>query len=147
MSLGNPDMLSLTVAAGTDAESPSAVRRLLDEANTEFGYPRDARTFCAVLRDSSGVIDGGITALAYWGWLYVADIAVRSPWRGRGYGRALLAAAESWAVESDCHDAWLTTLSFQARGFYEHAGYEVFAALPNYPHEQTRLFLRKRLAQ
>ena len=37
------------------------------------------------------------------------------------------------------------TMSFQARDFYERAGYEIFAELPSFPDQQTRLFMRKSL--
>jgi hypothetical protein len=37
------------------------------------------------------------------------------------------------------------TMSFQARGFYERAGYSVFAELPDFPADQSRLFMRKSL--
>ena len=138
--------LSISIEPQAPQETQSAVRSLLEEANTEFGYPRNEREFIAILRDSTGAIQGGIKAEGYWEWLYVAELVVTAQWRGRGYGQRLLSAAEHWGVlECSCRRAWLQTLSFQARGFYEHAGYQVFAELPNYPEKQTRLFMRKAL--
>lgn len=137
----------LTIVIELDAavEAQERVRSLLEEANTEFGYPRNERKFCAVLRNSLGDIEGGVKASGYWGWLYVAELVVSPSWRGRGYGRTLLSAAETWGLEYACHDAWLSTLSFQARGFYERSGYVLFAELPNFPERQTRFFMRKAL--
>ena len=63
--------------------------------------------------------------------------------RGQGAGRALMAHAEAHAVAEGCHSAWLDT--FQARGFYEAFGYQVFGTLEDYPPGQRRSFLRKRL--
>jgi len=40
----------------------------------------------------------------------------------------------------------LETASFEARPFYEKLGYEVFAALEDYPPGHTKFYLRKRLA-
>jgi len=51
--------------------------------------------------------------------------------------------AENHGIARGCHSAWLTT--FQARGFYESVGYEVFATLENFPAAQQQHFLRKRL--
>lgn len=141
------DVGSLTISIEGNAapETLAAIRALLEEANTEFGYPRNEQRFCAVLRNAEGTIEGGIKAHGYWGWLFVAELVVAPPWRGRGYGRSLLAAAEAWGLECSCHDAWLSTLSFQARKFYELAGYRLFADLPNFPERQTRFFMRKSL--
>ena len=140
--------LTLSVEPDASLETQSRVRALLEEANTEFGYTRNERQFIAVLRDSTGAIQGGIKAQGYWEWLYVAELVVTAPWRGRGYGRQLLTAAENWGVlQSSCRRAWLQTLSFQARAFYEHAGYQIFAELPNYPEKQVRLFMSKALVK
>ena len=65
----------------------------------------------------------------------MAELVVVAPWRGRGYGRRLLASAAAWGLDCFCHDAWLSTMSFQARGFYEHSGYRLFGELPNFPEQ------------
>ena len=59
-----------------------------------------------------------------------------------GIGRAI---AERLAAERGCVGSWLTTFTFQARGFYEKLGYEVFGTLDNSPRDNVRIFLRKRL--
>ena len=141
-------MEPLTISIESDnVQAQEQVRLLLETANAEIGYERNLQRFCAVLRNRDGHIQGGINAVGYWGWLYIADLAVATTCRGRGYGRSLLASAEAWGLDCSCHDAWLSTLSFQARGFYERAGYRVFAELPNFPDQQTRCFLRKSLAR
>jgi RimJ/RimL family protein N-acetyltransferase len=66
--------------------------------------------------------------------------------RGQGYGRRLLALAEQAAQERGCRYAQLTTYSFQARGFYEKAGYRVVGALTDYPPGETYYWLRKDFA-
>jgi GNAT superfamily N-acetyltransferase len=65
--------------------------------------------------------------------------------RGRGYGRRLLAMAEDEARQRGAKNAFLDTFSFQAPGFYEHFGYEVFGELGEFPAGHTRYFLRKQL--
>lgn len=65
--------------------------------------------------------------------------------RGRGWGRRLVGEAESLAVASGCHHAWVDTFSFQSRPFYERLGYRVFGVLPDYPRGETRYFLSKAL--
>ncbi len=52
--------------------------------------------------------------------------------------------AEEIARANDCVGVWLNTSEFQARGFYEKLGFEVFGALDDYPVGQQTFFLRKR---
>ena len=52
--------LIVSIEPGAPLEDLSAVRSLLENANTEFGYPRNERKFIAILRDSAGKIQGGI---------------------------------------------------------------------------------------
>jgi predicted acetyltransferase len=65
--------------------------------------------------------------------------------RRGGYGSKLLATAEQYALEKGCHNAWLTTASFQARPFYEKFGYELFATLDEFPPGHKLYFLKKQL--
>lgn len=95
------------------------------------------------LRAESGEIVGGLVADTYWNWLVVEDFWLHTDLRGRGYGRQLLALAEATAQARGCHHAQLTTYSFQARGFYEKAGYQVVGALTDYPPGATYFWLRK----
>lgn len=76
---------------------------------------------------------------------YVEFLIVPKSLRGRDHGSALMDEAEQIAKERGCANAWLTTFSFQARGFYEKRGYEPFGELDNSPGENVRFFLRKRL--
>ena len=129
-----------------DRESAgSRISALLEDANRDVQRDRARRHFCATLRGADGTIEGGVTAQAFWGWLYIAEFAIKPEWRGRGYGRQLLALAEAWGVQNGCLNAWLMTMSFQAKGFYENAGYAVFAELADYPPGESRFFLRKTL--
>ena len=126
-------------------EQERHVLALLERANVEAGYPRDERRFFATIRRSDGSVQGGITARSFWGWLYIVSLAVEPAWRGHGYGGRLMATAERWGTDCGCHSAWLMTMTFQARGFYERAGYRLFAELPNFPENHSRLFMRKPL--
>ena len=137
--------LHLTIEADGVSGPANQILALLEEANADANYPRNDRGFCAVLRSADGTVRGGVTARSFWGWLYIIAIVVEKDWRRHGYGQQLLAAAEAWCVEDGCHGAWLMTMSFQARGFYERAGYEMFAELPAFPDRQSRLFMRKGL--
>lgn len=138
--------LTISIEHDAPAEIQKSIDSLLmEEADRRLGYPVVMRDFCAVLRDSHGRIEGGIKARCYWGWLRVDSLVVAPDWRGQGYGRKLLASADEWGLNCSCHDAWLMTMGPESRRFYERAGYQVFAELPNFPGMLTRLFMKKAL--
>ncbi len=95
------------------------------------------------VRDSAGLVLGGLTGLMCWGWLEIDDLWLDEEMRGRGYGRVLLRMAEEEARERGCSRVWLRTFSFQARGFYEKEGYQVVGELEDYPPGETFYWMRK----
>ena len=104
--------------------------------------PQDSARFGLFVRDGGDVTAGMIGVLS-WQWLFVEAVWVGDTQRRQGVGRALMARAETHAIDQGCHSAWLDT--FQAKAFYEGLGYEAFGALEAYPPGQTRHFMRKRL--
>jgi len=65
--------------------------------------------------------------------------------RGRGLGSELMKRAEEEALARGCHSAWLDTFQFQARGFYERIGYQIFGELSDFPAGHARYFMKKAL--
>jgi hypothetical protein len=57
----------------------------------------------------------------------------------------MLLAAEAEALRRGCPGAWLSTFTFQARGFYERLGYSAFGTVDDYPPGHSLIFLSKRL--
>jgi GNAT superfamily N-acetyltransferase len=97
------------------------------------------------LEDDGGNAIGGVTGYSRWGWLFLASVAVPAELRGQGWGRRLIAAAETTAAQRGCRYVWFDTYSFQARPFYEKLGYQVFGQLPDHPPGHTRFFMFKTL--
>jgi len=97
------------------------------------------------LKTGRGEWLGGLLGNIWGGWLHVTHLWVAAPVRLRGNGTRLLQAAEEYAIERGCFAATLETASFEARPFYEKLGYEVFAALEDYPPGHTKYYLRKQL--
>ena len=126
-------------------EDRETISRALDALyDAKVGHPSGWKPLCALLRDGDIVL-GGLWGTTYWGWLQVELLFVPEALRGQGFGARLLALAEAEAVRRGCHGAWLETMSFLDPPFYERRGYQVFAALENYPPGHQRLFLRRRL--
>jgi len=65
--------------------------------------------------------------------------------RGTGLGRDMMRLVEDRARELGAGEAWLYTMSFQAKPFYEKLGYAQFAELPWLNGQHARHFMRKDL--
>ncbi|MGE5123615.1 MAG: GNAT family N-acetyltransferase [Acidobacteriaceae bacterium] len=114
-------------------------RNILEHlGNVELG--KSVRLF---LRDAAGRTVGGIAGDIFGGWLYISLLWVDEALRNRGFGSELLQRMEQEAVRLGCRHAHLDTYSFEARPFYERAGYEVFARLDEYPAGHAKYFLKK----
>ncbi len=55
--------------------------------------------------------------------LMLHEIGVRTAWRRRGVGRALLAAMDAWMAEHGVASVWVLTHHPAARAFYEACGF------------------------
>ena len=97
------------------------------------------------LRDQGDEVLGGLLGGIWGGVLYVRILWVSQTLRGKGHGRRLLEAAEQRAVERGCRHAFLDTFSFQAPGFYEKQGYQIYARAEDWPVGHAHYFLRKDL--
>ena len=102
-----------------------------------------SRNLCFVLRGPDDTIVGGVIGATYWNWFYVNLMWITEGLRGRGYGHRLLTLAEEEARRRGAEYAYLDTFSFQAPGFYEKHGYEVFGELSDFPPGHQRYFLKK----
>ncbi|MDF2603585.1 N-acetyltransferase [Sphingomonas sp.] len=108
------------------------------------GDPR-IKPVAVLLTDEDGAHVGGLWGQCAYNWLFVELIAIPEEHRGHNHGTALMEQAEAIARANDCIGVWLDTFEFQARGFYEKLGYEVFGAINDHPAGQKRFFLSKRL--
>lgn len=127
-----------------------SVRKFLDDgiANHNIAATGLAAYFPAnfVLRSADGEVLGGLIGMIWGGWMQISIVWVAQTLRGRGFGSALLEAAEGYARRRDCLGLCLDTFSFQARPFYERHGYVVIATQQDFPPGHARFFMQKRLA-
>ena len=98
-----------------------------------------------LLTDERGDHVGGLWGKCAYDWLCIELLAIPEDRRGEGFGNALMNKAEVIARANGCIGLWLDTYEFQARGFYEKLGFELFGTLDDHPIGQKRFFLRKRL--
>jgi GNAT superfamily N-acetyltransferase len=126
------------------ADEACVVRELLAFNEARLGSSGE-QPVKFVVRDSAGMVVGGILGHTRWRWLYIAKLWVDERVRGQGLGTRLMAAAEDLAGSRGCTDVSLDTFDYQARPFYEKLGYELFGTLEGYPPGSRQYYLRKRL--
>lgn len=126
-------------------EDNAAIVDVLIAHNDKVGVPLDRRALTIILRDAEGRIEGGIVGRTQWGWLHVETFALPPGRRGQGLGTRLLAMAEAEARARGCHHVYLTTLSWQAKPFYEKHGYHEYGRLDDFPLGHQRHHMTKAL--
>jgi GNAT superfamily N-acetyltransferase len=105
-----------------------------------------SRTLAVLLRDAAtDELIGGLWARSLWGSLYIDIMFVPEPLRRSGIGMSLLRQAEQEAMRRGCRQMWTDTYAFQARSFYEKAGFTVFGRLDGPAPIFPRFFLKKEL--
>ena len=95
------------------------------------------------LRDDNGIVRGGILAEVCWNWLEIHTFMIDEDIRKSGFGTKLLLELEKKAIEKECDFIKVDTLSFQALGFYEKNGYQVFGSLDNVGRNYKHYYLKK----
>jgi len=133
----------------TDNPPSGAFQKMLAplvEFNERAVGNANGRTLAILLKEpaTDGVI-GGLWARSLWGSLYIDILFVPETLRGNGIGTALLRQAEQEAVRRGCRNMWTDTYAFQARPFYEQAGFAVFGRLDGPAPIFPRFFLKKEL--
>jgi len=117
----------------------------ISEYNTEKAGEDHGQNLCFVLRAPDQEVVGGVIGATHWDWFYLNLMWIKAEHRGLSYGRQLLMLAEEKARERGARHAYLDTFSFQALGFYEKFGYEVFGELKEFPPGHQRYYLKKEL--
>jgi GNAT superfamily N-acetyltransferase len=104
-----------------------------------------ARPAEAYAVDDSGTLIGGCVGSTadVWHWLIIDTMWVDPSHRRQGIGRELLGDVERQARERGCRWAKLNTWEFQAPGFYERLGYEVYGREIDFPPGHVNHLMRK----
>lgn len=132
-----------------DNPEPNDVRVLISKIvnfnNNSQQYDDIAYPLSVFMRNAKAEIVGGLVGKIHWGWLFVSHLWVDETLRGQGYGKQILLKAEQAAKQRGCNYAYLDTFSFQALGFYQSLGYQIFGVLDNFPPGNKKYFLQKQI--
>jgi ribosomal protein S18 acetylase RimI-like enzyme len=136
----------ITIQETLDPVDAEFVQEKLNQYNLRFAPPDNHQAMILLARDQADNIVAGLVGVTYWGWLHIEDLWVDESLRQKGIGQQLLYAAEAAALQRGCRYSHLETHTFQALGFYEKNGYQVFGELPDLPDGYTKFFLKKNLS-
>jgi GNAT superfamily N-acetyltransferase len=121
--------------------------RFLEDRLYDYGVEQtgvdDGQWLAIFLRDDQQTIQAGLKGWTWCGSCYIQTVWVHHTLRGQGIGTQLLQAAEQEARRRGCQQMILTSYSFQAPGFYQRLGFEVFAVLDEHPRGHRDYYLHK----
>lgn len=114
-----------------------------DYDQRKSGLPGSVPLVIAAQDPESGTIVGGLVGSTVHAVLYVNTLFVDEAYRGTGLGGQVLAAGEEAARRRGCRVAVLWTATFEAPGFYERRGWEVFGEVECAPPGEKVIFMRR----
>jgi GNAT superfamily N-acetyltransferase len=118
--------------------------RAYNEAQAGCG---DGRPLAVLARDpKTKMIVGGLLGRTSLGLLNVERFFLPEELRRDRLGSRILAMAEEEARQRGCTRAVLSTLHFQAPGFYLKQGWEIAARIECTPPGHTRFYMTKKLS-
>ena len=128
-------------------DPPAALMQAVDDGLEEYNQAAaplgDVRPLGAFASDAAGGVIGGAVGRTWGRCAELQQLWVAAAHRRRGIASELLRRFESRAAERGCDTFYLTTLSFQAPGFYRKHGYEPAAEIRGYPEEIAKFLMYK----
>ncbi len=93
----------------------------------------------------AGIIIGGAQCASVWNWMFVKLLWVKEDLHHQGLGTRIMSRVEKEAKDRGCIGIHLDTFEFQALGFYQKLGFEIFGEIEDHPKGYKRHYLKKRL--
>jgi GNAT superfamily N-acetyltransferase len=138
----------MNIYESTQEDKISVDNKLVEfnKENVPFQQRDEYMSLSFVMKDKNDLVIGGINATLYcWNIMYVDVLYIEEIYRGKGYGKILVAKAEANARQNGGYMSHLDTFDWQAKEFYENIGYEVFGILDNCPRGRKRYYMKKNL--
>lgn len=133
----------------TTADEPSdAVASAVDKGLDEYNFSvapslSEVKSLAASATDDEGKLIGGAIGRTWGQCCELLELWVAPESRNNGVGSGLLIKFESHARQRGCKFFYLTTLSYQAPGFYRKHGYDPIASIAGYPNGIVKYLMLK----
>jgi len=135
--------LKFEVTALPLPEIEQAISQGLTAYNESKTEKSDLKALLVYAKNSAGETIGGLIGETLRGWLHIRRLWVSEENRSARLGSQLVIHAEDEAIRRGCLGSYLNTYSFQAQGFYQKLGYEIFGELDDFPLGHQNIFLKK----
>lgn len=109
------------------------------------GHPRKTETYTIVLKNKENKVVGMAIVSFLWNGMHIDTLWVDESVHKQGWGKKLMEMAEKEAIKRGCTLAYTDTFTWQAPGFYEKLGYELYGKLENFPEGNSLSYYRKNL--
>jgi len=145
--MANHEETTLNLTDAPDDDEQAVITEGLRAYNeAQAGYS-DSRPLNILARDpETRKVVGGLLGRTSLGLLRVDRFFLPEGLRRNRLGSRILAMAEQEATRRGCTRAVLSTLHFQAPGFYLKQGWEVAARIDCAPPGHTRFYMTKKLS-
>jgi GNAT superfamily N-acetyltransferase len=137
--------ITIELVERPDPDIVQAIEGGLNDYNVSKTGTRDEAPFALLIRDAEGALIGGLFAVVFWSGLAIDLFWIAGEYRGLGLGSRLLLQAETEGRRRGANKAFLNTHTFQAPGFYELQGYELYGELKDFPPGYDRRYYVKLL--
>jgi GNAT superfamily N-acetyltransferase len=137
----------ITLSDAPDDEERAVIMDGLRAYNEAQARGSDARPLVVLVRDpETNKVAGGLLGRTYLGLLTIERFFLPEELRRRRLGSRVLAMAEEEGRRRGCTRAVLSTLHFQAPGFYLKRGWEVATRIECEAPGHTRFYMTKKLS-
>jgi GNAT superfamily N-acetyltransferase len=135
---------TITLTEKVDSASIKKLAEELMRFNEERSMPMRGLPLVILVNDpETNEVVGGMYGATAYDRLKIQLIYLPEKLRGNGLGRKLMKMAEEEAARRGCRGILLETYSFQARGFYERLGYEVYGTVEDFPPGHSMFAMKK----
>lgn len=130
----------------TSGEVVPILEEILDRHQLAAGFHQEESRSMAFGLYQGEQLVGGLLAKVARETAHVSLLAIAENLRGQDWGTKLMAQGEEAFKALGMKNITLTTLNYQAKGFYEKQGYQLFGELTDVPQVgMTRYYFIKRL--
>jgi GNAT superfamily N-acetyltransferase len=137
--------MKLELSIDESSETFDALLQGMKAFNREIAGIAPSQKFNVAMRDENGRVVGGVAATLSSDAMYLDIVWADESVRGKGQGRAMLEMIEAEGRRRGARYAWLYTMSWQARPFYEKLGYTCIGEMPYMGEKHRQYFMWKPL--